>query len=795
MEGLPVTLDETYERILKDIDNANWENARSLFQCVAVASRPLRVEELAEFLAFDFDAGSIPTYRADLRPVDPVDTVLSMCSSLLAVVEFEGSSSIQFSHFSVKEFLTSTRLGQTSDSISHFHISLTPAHTFMTKACLGFLFHLDEKKITSHALKTFPLAEYAAKHWVDHVRFDNVSAITQNGMKRLFDPRKTHLTILVWIYDPEIPLRVLSERPSQPIGTPLHYATLTGLPDLVKLLVIEFSPDVNARSFLDGVSALHLASRDGHAEVARVLLEHGADVNAQARDGQTALHRASRIGQVEIVRMLLKHGASTSAGDADKSTPLHLASKRGDVEIIRILLEHDADVNVQSVGGWTALHHASLGGHKEVTRFLLECDADVNAQDEEGWTALHHSSRGGHMAVTRSLLDHGANANAQDLDKSTPLHLASGYGHVGNARLLLEHDADANSPDESSCTPLHLASQEGHLDVVQLLLDRSETLNAKNEDQQTPLFLASGNGRSKVVQLLLDNGADFNSQDWVERTPLHGATENGHFDVMLLLLDRGAKVNEKDAHSWTPLHVASKTGNLTITLELLDRGAELEAQDDLCWTPLHLASQEGRQEVVQLLLKRGAYVDVPDADRETALHLAAYYGHLQVTRLLLDYGADVQALNKNGKAPSELASKEGYHEVAQLLRESGATQHDTPENLSSHDQSVPKAQDTGAPIGLPPSSGTPSDPGPAYPVQGVRSQRRNSPQRVDDLSRTDDDAYPGGFEKPSNIASPSVYNLPIYRTNSISPYPLGFVPSVAQDEYDDPLYHLFGVDL
>jgi ankyrin repeat protein len=158
------------------------------------------------------------------------------------------------------------------------------------------------------------LAEYAAKYWVDHVRFDNVSAITQNGINRLFDPRKPHLTVLVWIYDPEIPLPVLPDRPSPSIRNPLHYATLAGLPDLVKFLVIEFSPDVNSRSFLDDVAALHLASRDGHAEVARVLLEHGADVNSRARDGQTALHRASRIGQAEVVRMLLKHGQVQAQG-------------------------------------------------------------------------------------------------------------------------------------------------------------------------------------------------------------------------------------------------------------------------------------------------------------------------------------------------------------------------------------------------------------------------------------------------------------------------------------------------
>jgi ankyrin repeat protein len=121
--------------------------------------------------------------------------------------------------------------------------------------------------------------------------------------------------------------------------------------------VIEFSPDVSAWSFLDDVTALHLASRDGHADVTRVLLEHGADVNARDRDGQTALHRASRIRQVKVVRMLLKLGASISAGD---------------VVIILILLKHDADMNVQSVEGWTAMHHASLGRYKDVAQFLLE---------------------------------------------------------------------------------------------------------------------------------------------------------------------------------------------------------------------------------------------------------------------------------------------------------------------------------------------------------------------------------------------------------------------------------------
>ncbi len=88
------------------------EFARRLLLCVVAVSRPLRIEELAEFLAFDFKAGQIPTFRKDWHLEDPVEAVLSTCSTLLSLSNVENSQVIQFSHFSVKEFLTSTRFAE-----------------------------------------------------------------------------------------------------------------------------------------------------------------------------------------------------------------------------------------------------------------------------------------------------------------------------------------------------------------------------------------------------------------------------------------------------------------------------------------------------------------------------------------------------------------------------------------------------------------------------------------------------------------------------------------------------------
>ena len=175
LDELPETLDATYERTLREIDNANREFARRLLLCVAVVSRPLRVEELAEFLAFDFGAGQIPKFREDWRLEDPEEAVLSTCSTLLSVVTLEDAQVIQFSHFSVKEFLTSSRFAEKYDTISQrYHISMTPAHTLVAQACLGVLLHLDAN-ITGDILQKFPLASYAAEHWFEHARFGGVS--------------------------------------------------------------------------------------------------------------------------------------------------------------------------------------------------------------------------------------------------------------------------------------------------------------------------------------------------------------------------------------------------------------------------------------------------------------------------------------------------------------------------------------------------------------------------------------------------------------------------------------------
>jgi hypothetical protein len=151
--------------MLKNINRETRAYAHRLLQCLTVAVRSLRLEELAEVLAFDFDEspGGIPKLDANWRREDQEQAVLSTCSSLITVVHDGESRVVQFSHFSVKEFLTSDRLAVAVGDISSHHIDLEPAHTILAQACLGLLLRLDDSTRETF-VQRFPLAQYGAEH-------------------------------------------------------------------------------------------------------------------------------------------------------------------------------------------------------------------------------------------------------------------------------------------------------------------------------------------------------------------------------------------------------------------------------------------------------------------------------------------------------------------------------------------------------------------------------------------------------------------------------------------------------
>ena len=456
LEELPETLDETYEQVLRDINKPNREHAFRLLQCLAVALRPLRVDELAEVLAIDFNAPAhkgIPQLNPDWRWSDQRGALLSACSSLIEIVDVGNCEVVQFSHFSVREFLTSDRLANPSD-VSCYHILLEPAHTILAQACLGVLLWLNDYIIGHNNVDEIPLLEYAAKHWIDHARFKNVTSRIRDVMEYFFDADKRHWTAWCEVQTIDEPWEWFESDPGTDYSFPLYYASLWGLYDLTEHLVGKNPEQINAKGGRM-VSPLVAALRGKHFQVAELLHRNGADVDVR---------------------------------DHYKDTPLREACRAGVLDILQWLLNHGADVNAQNYVGWTALHSAINYGQPQAFHMLIAHNADIHIQINLGKSPLHLAAspyvNRDHVNLMRVLLDHGADPNARDNDGSTPLHHSSwwetqGYpptkGTVEGTRLLLERGAIIDAEDNKGRTPLQLAREHGRQDIVTCLLQYGAT--------------------------------------------------------------------------------------------------------------------------------------------------------------------------------------------------------------------------------------------------------------------------------------------------------------------------------
>lgn len=341
-----------------------------------------------------------------------------------------------------------------------------------------------------------------------------------------------------------ITLLALSARSMVAGSEEIHDIVRTGKTEKVRTFIAANPDLVNARDG-EGSTPLHWAWKE---DIATLLLEHGADVNAKNAYGYTPLLISVMYGRKNIVTTLLKNGADVDIKDNDGQTPLHnvsIHSLPNSGDIAALLLECGADINAKSNNGWTPLHSANT---KDVAEILLSRGADVNARDNRGRTPLHWA----YKEVAQLLLANGADVDARDNRGRTPLHSSFEGRSLGGwedyARLLLDKGADINARDNSGRTALHVACLdflpvENDRRVVEFLLANKADINAKNNNGETPLHTASTSGNKVAVKILLDNKADFNIMNNGGKIPSFLAAENGHKDIVELFLSTEPDIN------------------------------------------------------------------------------------------------------------------------------------------------------------------------------------------------------------------------------------------------------------
>ncbi|XP_075988671.1 uncharacterized protein LOC142984767 isoform X2 [Anticarsia gemmatalis] len=313
---------------------------------------------------------------------------------------------------------------------------------------------------------------------------------------------------------------------------PLHYAIWQRYLEATRLLVVR-GCDVNARDDC-GYSALHLAAEHGYTELVKLLLESGAAVDYRPDTGEEfprttlcdePLRLAIRNKHYEVARLLLEHGA-----DPNKryffGSEINLVS---DPEYLELLLTFGANPDSRDRAGLTPLMKAAR--QRKVTQsgmdavlLLISYGADVNAMADarnDYRTVMHYAVLSGNPEVVNLLIKQGARVNYEcpELSKPSPLDLAILKGDVSMLQMLLAAGAQVNASSSVIGSPLHVACSDNitnRKEIVKILLESGADPNLKvyNDEDATQLrpalaeYLASNvEPSAEIVAMLLRYGA------------------------------------------------------------------------------------------------------------------------------------------------------------------------------------------------------------------------------------------------------------------------------------------------
>ncbi|KAI9871021.1 MAG: hypothetical protein M1830_003524, partial [Pleopsidium flavum] len=514
--------------------------------------------------------------------------------------------------------------------------------------------------------------------------------------------------------------------------TPIYYACQLGNVQAAAELLKCIDP----KDIENGL--LHLAAEKGRAEVVSLLLQHeqiAASIDSIDKLGDTPLFLAASARDPATIRILLKHGADVNARSEGipnrwhathatriiwrkrNLTPLHGWAKsptypKGQDSSIaelamsaKLLIEGGCDVNATDDQGQTALFSwTEQCNHVEAfVSILLKHGANPSAIDETGSTPLHYLRRRKSEGVLNLLVKSGADIDAVSRDGRTPL-IAAAAGQYLQTEIFKEHGADFNHTDEDGNTALHFACRSWCLeqsDMKKWLAVANPTV--QNNLGHTCLFNLPWNNGAELVDsipLLMHRGVDLETRDHLGRTALLHAACNGAKTFVQGLVQHGADVTAKDFQGKRVLHLLATSRvcyydagaadiqeKVKLIRSLVEAGADIQAVDHAGNTIFHDAASWNEnwghvRTALEAIVKAGGVANLPNLDGRTGLHCAialkeddessrtACIGFATRIDFLLQpsLAFDINARDHEGITPLHLASSVSEVNVWKLIR-------------------------------------------------------------------------------------------------------------------------------
>ncbi|EMD88006.1 hypothetical protein COCC4DRAFT_51902 [Bipolaris maydis ATCC 48331] len=416
---------------------------------------------------------------------------------------------------------------------------------------------------------------------------------------------------------------------------------------------------------------LYLAAQLGHQKTVKLLLDKGAEVNAQGGEYGNALQAAAARNHTAIVELLLNNGADASRHDSQGKSILHYATNSVDCNLglIDLLLSRGAPANTTDINNMTPLLYCVKHGHKSIIELFLDNGLSIDAcANRKPWSR--------NTVKTDTLSRSSVSESESDISGTsaglTPLHFAALTGNLAMTKFLLEHGADPNALSRYNESPMHLTLRrtlygpsydddwtdkdfriEGRWDLLFIV---------EEEEEQDAISENITKHREGVLDALLaDTRTSPTIRDYQHNYPLHCVMYQEPESMLVIqkLVSGGANPLERNLKQQNALHLASQAGNHDAVTFLISLGVDPALTDNEGLNSLHYAAQSGNHETIDVILETAlpttpSLVASKDNQGRNALHhLASTNSRVphETIQLLLDKGVGGSELDASGNSP------------------------------------------------------------------------------------------------------------------------------------------------
>ena len=413
--------------------------------------------------------------------------------------------------------------------------------------------------------------------------------------------------------------------------TILMYACSNGDLNVVKDIVMK-GANLNATESVYGNSALFFAMCFKHYDIAKYLINAGADVNIVNKDLETILSGAIDYNLFDFVELLCRKGINVNLVNNQSYTPIFLAIANGYYEITKLLIKYGADLEVkEKVFGDTPLL-ASMK-FKNNAKLLIDSGANIHAENDIEDTPVSIAALLDQLEIVKILKEKGADLNKQNTQRNNPIIFAVGNGYVEMVEYLLECNVDLHVVDICKESLLNICIYQDRLEIMNMLLQKDKNLiHQKFYTCKWPLVLAAKKNKLYFAELLLKNGANPNPENLLENSPLFMAFENKNYKIIEVLIKYGVSkvhlmncyihfhkyhelvylintnkylLNEFDGNFRDALFNSVYANDVDIAKFLLEKGSDPNIHGSF-YSPLKIAILVQNLEMVELLIKYGA---------------------------------------------------------------------------------------------------------------------------------------------------------------------------------------------